>query len=127
MPEIGTVTLTFADTSTRDVQFANARAERAEYDRSLFRAPYGTTWHASGTGDREPETVRLSIEAWHEDGIRYAAADVAALIDDLHAAVTVTLPWGSFTSAGVQSIARSPTVNGYRVEAVIITRDGVTP
>ena len=127
MPNIGTITLTFADTSTRDVQFTNARAERAEYDRNLFRAPYGSAWHASGTGAREPEVVRLSIEAWNENGIRYAAAAVASLIEDLHAAVTVTLPWGSFTSAGVQSITRSPIVNGYRVEVAIATQDGVTP
>ena len=127
MPDIGTITLTVADTSTRDVQFTNARAERLEYDRHLFRAPYGTTWHASGTGDRQPETVRLSIEAWHEEGIRSAAAAVASLIDDLHAAVTVTLPWGSFTSAGVLSVARSPIANGYRLEVVMATQDGVTP
>ena len=127
MPNVGTVTLTFANLSTRDVPFANARAEGAAYDRSLFRAPYGTAWHAGGTGDREPETVRLSVDVWNADGIRAAAAEVASLIGDLHAAVTVTLPWGSVTSAGVQSIARAPIEGGYRVGVVMIAQDGITP
>jgi len=127
MPTVGSITLTFADSSTRDVPFVNARAEHAGYDRTLFRAPYGAAWHATGTRQRAPETVRLAFEVWDEHGITRSTLTARALTDDLHAAVTVTLPWGSFTNAGVMSITRSPIVNGYRMEVVMATTAGVTP
>jgi len=127
MPSVGSITLTFADSSTRVVEFVNARAGRAEYDRAMFRAPYGSAWHVAGAGTRGPEEVRLAFEVWSADGITRAAVDARALIEDLHAAVTVTLPWGSFTNAGVMSAARSPIANGYRLEVVMATTAGVAP
>ena len=125
MATLGTVTITYADTSTEDITRVNTRASAARYDRRAFRGPYGTTWQVEGSGKREPEEFTLSFEV-HADTIEDASPLVRALLAKLGAAVSVSAPIGSFDSAGILSYAQSPIEAGYRLDVVMLAEAGRT-
>lgn len=116
---IGTVVLAFDGAANVTLEHAMVRASVARYDRAQHRAPYGTAWFTSGTGEREPQVFEVTAYAYAPSLV--AAAPIARdIINDLNNAAAVNAPGVGFLNAGVAGVSMSPVESGYRIDARLI-------
>jgi len=114
MAQEGRVTLSFPVASDVVVTPARVRPTAVAYDRALHRAPYGSAWFTSGTGDAQPAVFEVETEVT-STSITTAAPLVRALVSDFEDATSMEVPFGTVGSLTLLSFSASPITGGYAV------------
>jgi hypothetical protein len=108
------------------LEFVNTRTSGITFDRSMFRAPFGTTWFQSGDARRSPELFTVEVTVVDDAlGIASAAPVANALIDVAPRVVRVESNIGRFFVLGLLSVSRSPVESGYRLAFEFGSLDGL--
>jgi hypothetical protein len=108
------------------LEFVNTRTSGITFDRSMFRAPFGTTWFQSGDARRSPELFTVEVTVVDDAlGISSAAPVANALIDVAPRVVRVESNIGVFFVLGLLSVSRSPVESGYRLAFEFGSLDGL--
>lgn len=94
--------------------------EEVPYDRELHRAPYGSTVFQSGTGQRRPAEVLVTLEV-HAVSIAQAAAAVRGVVEALRGPASLSVPGLGVSTAGVTEVVVSPVAAGYRADVRLLT------
>lgn len=122
----GTASLTFATGPNLPLPLANVRTQAFQYDRRMFRSPYGTVWHQEGDARRLVEEVTLSAFVVDDaSGISSAAITANSVANAAVNATGLQTPFGSFTLLGLVSYSRSPMESGYRLDFRFVTQSGL--
>lgn len=120
----GSLVLTFDSGPDVTLTPAVVRPATVRYDRAQHRAPYGTAWFTSGTGEREPEQYEVTFEAYASTLVA-AGAVARDAVTALQDAVTMVTPFGEIALGGVLGFSVSPVEFGYRVDArVVVSESG---
>lgn len=101
----------------------NVRVSDIQFDRGMFRAPYGTVWHQEGDARQAPVEIVMDGEIVGTS-ISAAAVELALLRAALESASSAVTHYGLFSIVGVRSIVRTPLELGFRVVATLVTVRG---
>jgi hypothetical protein len=108
------------------IPLSNVRTQAFDYDRRLFRAPYGTIWHQEGDERRGVENVNVIVDVVDDaDGITDAATLANALAGDAPNVVLIDAPFAQFNVLALTSYSRVPIESGYRFDFSFVTVDGL--
>jgi len=108
------------------VTLANVRTQAFQYNRRMFRSPYGTVWHQEGDLKRGVESITVSVHVLDDaNGISDAAIAAEALASVAPDVVRVECHFGEFDVVALQSYSRAPVQSGYRLEFVFGSFDGL--
>ena len=126
------------------VPFARSGARRVAFDRSLFRAPFGSSWFTSGDGAVGPLSLDVSLslpelpplpgDLLLEDGFRLLQEDGSSILFDEFTTIEELLTLidnstyvdTAFFDAPLRARSRTsvvPVVQGYRVDVTLLLRD----
>jgi hypothetical protein len=104
--------------------FGNIAAERLDFNRRMYRAPYGGSWAQEGDGRVGPQLVRATAEIWDDRGITYAQTALRVNRGYCETATQVRSVWGTYPVAALQQYAYQPIEAGYRLDIVFISTSG---
>lgn len=122
----GTVSFSFATGGNLVVNLANVRTQEFQYDRRMFRSPYGSVWHQEGDFRRLVESITVQAHIVDDaNGISDAAIDAGALAVALPSVVRVESAIGDWIVAALASYSRQPIESGYRFDIQFVTFDGI--
>jgi len=126
------------------VPFARSGERRVAFDRSLFRAPFGSAWFTSGDGGARPLSLDVSISLPElpllsgglllEDGFSLLQEDGSSILFDEFTTIEELLTLidastyvdTAFFDARLRARSRTavvPVVQGYRVDLTLLLRD----
>jgi hypothetical protein len=109
------------------IPLSNVRTQAFQYDRRMFRAPFGTTvWHQEGDGRRGVQLVNVSVDVIDDaNGITDAAFIANALANVAQFVTEIECPYGKFDVLALSSFTRSPIESGYRFNFAFGTLNGL--
>jgi hypothetical protein len=117
----GIVELELADGSKALLSLADIRTQPFGYDRSMFRAPYGTVWHQQGDERRLVETITVRGYVLDDaNGISDAAIAANQFAQILPQVVQVDSASLSYAVVGLQSYRQRAVPSGYYFEVVFV-------
>jgi hypothetical protein len=108
------------------IPLSNVRTQAFQYDRRMFRAPFGSVWHQEGDARRGVELVNVSVEVVDDaDGITDAALLANQLAGSASSVILIDSPFGFFDVLALSSFTRSPIESGYRLNFAFGTLNGL--
>jgi hypothetical protein len=115
-----------SDGSRLVIPLSNVRTQAFQYDRRMFRAPFGIVWHQEGDARRGVELVNVSVEVVDDaDGITDAALLANQLAGSAAGVILIDSPFGQFDVLALSSFTRSPIESGYRFNFTFGTLNGL--
>lgn len=149
------IVLHLADGTTRYLRHARTNEARQRRDRQQYRSPFGTTWKTSGSRNRLPERVSISVEVWagadyqevtyggetvtyegepvwsqspfRQPTLEDLAPVLDAIIIDCQAAERIETMLGHWLIEGVQTAIPQPIAGGYRLDVTWLAAGPRTP